>query len=355
LTAKLSRLTPGALLAACGIAALIAAVATAIGLLIDVEVGAGGTALRMFDVGELWTGLGDGERSTDAQVFYQFRLPRVLAALAVGGGLAAAGCAFQSVLRNPLAEPYTLGVSSGSALAAVIAIRFGLDQTVLGHSGVGLAALIGAGVTVYVVWRLGRVGSDLPPATLLLAGITIAMFCSAGSMFVQYTADFSQVYRIVRWMMGGLDGVLYGPLWRTSTAIVIGCVVLVAQSRDLNALSAGPEAAASVGVNPTRTMTIAFFTASLIVGASIALAGPIGFVGLMVPHAARALVGPDHRVLVPVSILGGGALLVLCDTVSRIAIAPAELPVGVVTALIGGPFFLYLLLRSKGRGRLWGG
>jgi iron complex transport system permease protein len=291
---------------------------------------------------------------TDRMVF-ALRLPRVLAGAVVGAGLAAAGCAFQAVLRNPLAEPYTLGVSSGSALAAVLAIRLGIHDTVLGHSGIGLAALAGAGATVYVVWRLGRVGANLPPATLLLGGITVAMFCSAATMVVQYTADLTEIYRMVRWMMGGLDATEHAPLARTAAAIGVGLVILLAMGRDMNALSAGPDAAASVGVDPRRATTLAFFTASLLVGAAIALAGPIGFVGLIVPHAARALTGPDHRVLLPVSMLAGAGMLVACDAIGREAIAGHELPVGVVTALLGGPFFLYLLLRDRGRSRLWGG
>jgi iron complex transport system permease protein len=174
-------------------------------------------------------------------------------------------------------------------------------------------------------------------------------------MLIQYTADFGEVYRFIRWMMGGLEGTLPGALSRTAAGVAVGCVVLLALARDLNALSAGPDAAASVGVDPVRTATIAFFTSSLIVGAAIALAGPIGFIGLLVPHAMRALVGPDHRILLPTSMTSGATMLVVCDGVAREVIAPDQLPVGVVTALLGGPFFLYLLLRRKGRAQLWGG
>ncbi len=311
-------------------------------------------------IGLLWGSGGaaaDGSAISAAardQMFYTFRLPRVLAAVCVGAGLSAAGCAYQAVLRNPLAEPFTLGISSGSALAAVIAIRFGLDQSFLGYTGIGIAALLGAACTVTIVWRLGRVGEHLPPATLLLAGVTIASFCGAATMLIQHTADFGQVYRSVRWMMGGLDGTLAGPLVRTSLGVGVGCAVLLSIARNLNALSAGPDAAASVGVNPVKTATIAFFTASLIVGATIALAGPIGFVGLLVPHAMRALVGPDHRVLLPTSMISGATTLVLCDSIASEALTDTQLPVGVVTALLGGPFFLYLLLRRSGRTQLWG-
>lgn len=309
--------------------------------------------LELLDLGSVWSGL-TGEPTQASTIFALSRLPRTLAALLIGAGLSAAGCAFQALLRNPLAEPYTLGISSGSALAAVLAIRFGLDG-VAGGSGVGLAALAGAAVTVYVVWRLGRVGRSLPAATLLLAGITIAMFCAAAIMVVQYTSDLYEINRIIRWMMGGLDWVRYDELLRSGALIGASLVALLWLARDFNALSAGADAAASVGIDANRSKTIAFAIGSVIVGAAIALAGPIGFVGLIVPHAMRGVVGPDHRILLPVSILAGGALLVVCDTIARIVIFPAQLPVGVVTALIGGPFFLYLLVREKSIGRLWGG
>lgn len=309
--------------------------------------------LQFASVGELWSWLTDA--NLESKIFWRLRLPRILGAALVGAGLAGAGCAFQATLRNPLAEPYTLGVSAGAALAAVIAIRFGLDHTLLGVSGVGFAALLGALATVYMVWRIAAVGDQLPPATLLLAGITVAMFCGASTMVVQYTADVSEVYRMVRWMMGGLDGVLWRPLYFAGPATIIGLLILMALGRDFNALAAGADAASSLGVNPKRVVTIAFATCALLVGSGIAIAGPIGFVGLIVPHLVRALVGADHRRLIPVSALAGGATLVLCDLLARTLLFPAELPVGVLTALFGGPFFLALLIREKSSGALWGG
>lgn len=310
--------------------------------------------LELLAPGEVWAGI-TGPDNFASRVVLQSRLPRVLAAMIIGAGLAGAGCAFQAVLRNPLAEPYTLGISSGASLAAVLAIRFGWGGTVVGISGTGLAALGGAAVTIYLVWRLARVGRSLPPATLLLAGITIAMFCSAATMMVQYTADFTDVSRIVHWMMGGLTWVEYGSLARAAVAIGLGLIVLLWLARDLNALAAGSEAAASVGVDPMRASTLTFVVASLIVGAGIAIAGPIGFVGLIVPHALRALIGPDHRALLPASMLVGGSFLAVCDTTARMVLGADEIPVGIVTALLGGPFFLYLLLREKRSGRIWGG
>jgi iron complex transport system permease protein len=339
----IARLTATRLVAAVLACAAVLALAMLAALLLDIDV-AHGSRLRLYALADL----GDAR-------FLDYRLPRVLGGALVGACLAGSGCAFQAVLRNPLAEPYALGVSSGASLAAFLAIQLGIDRSFLGQSGVGLAALVGAAVTVLIVYRLARVGEDLPPATLLLAGITIAMFCSAASMLVQYVAGFGETQRMVRWLMGGLDGLMFPALTRAVAPIATGLVLLLSLGRDLNALSAGGDAAASVGVEPARATGLAFATASLLVGGAIALAGPIGFVGLVVPHALRALVGPDHRVLLPSAMLAGAALVVACDAVARIALAPAELPVGVVTALFGGPFFLYLLLRERTRSRLWGG
>jgi iron complex transport system permease protein len=340
--ARARRLTLTRYVVVLGACAAIAAAVTVIAPLLTVTAGPHGRELSLLDLDTSWN------------VYIDGRLPRALTALAMGGALAAAGAAFQALLRNPLAEPFTLGVSSGSSLAAVIAIRFGLGGA-LGGYGVNLAALIGAVLTVYLVWQLGRVGSNLPPATLLLAGITLTMFCSAASMLVHYTADFVLSRQMVEWTMGGLTDVWgWDELIRAAPLIGVGVVVLVGVSRSLNALAGGVEAAASVGVSTGRVQTIVFGVASLLVGACIALAGPIGFVGLMVPHAVRAVIGPDHRVLIPASILIGGAFLLICDTIARLALQPqAQLPVGIVTALIGGPFFVALLIGQKRRGELW--
>lgn len=281
------------------------------------------------------------------------RLPRVLAALLVGGALAGAGCALQALLRNPLAEPFTLGISSGSSLAAVIGIRFGIEG-VLGDLGVGTAALGGAIATLLIVWRLAQIGRQLPAATLVLAGVTVSMWCSAASLLVQYTSDFSDVSHMLRWMMGSLDSMRMQAVEYALLPIAAGIGVLIAYGRELDALAAGPEAAASVGVAVARTQIVVFAVASLLVGAAIALAGPIGFVGLIVPHALRALLGPSHRLLLPASVLGGAVLLAACDALARMAIAPAELPTGAVTAVLGGPFFVGILVGQKRKAALWG-
>ncbi len=336
------------LFVAIGCASVIALLVTTLGTLIGSNLTAG-EAVALLDIKQVFWG--DRPDNTEAMIFFHSRLPRMLTAIVVGAGLAGAGCTYQAVLRNPLADPFTLGIASGASLAAVVAIRLGFSHSFLGAWAIGIAALSGAVATAYIVWRLGRVGRALPPATLLLGGIIIAAFCSAATMLVQYTADLVEINMIVRWMMGGLVGASYQEIAVYAGIIGASLLVLLFFSRDLNALSAGSDAAASVGVNVTRVVSCSFVTASLIVGATISVAGPIGFIGLMVPHAMRALVGADHRILLPISMIAGATMLVACDTIARLA----AFPVGIITALMGGPFFLYLLVRQKGSGLLWGG
>ncbi len=323
------------------------AIAAAIGViapLFGVTMARGGRAIE-------WLGPSAFDPSSPDHPILWIRIPRVLASFLVGGALAGAGCALQALLRNPLAEPFTLGISSGSSLAAVLAIRLGLEG---GGFGINFAALLGAVATLFVVWRLAAIGRQLPPATLVLAGVTVSMWCSAASVLIQYTSDFSDVSHMLRWMMGGLDSMRLSSVGYAAGPILFGIVVLIAFARELDALAAGPEAAASVGVAVARTQVIVFAVSSLLVGAAIALAGPIGFIGLIVPHALRAVIGPGHRALLPASVLGGGVLLVLCDTLARTAIAPAQLPTGAVTAVLGGPLFVSILIRQKRQAALWG-
>jgi iron complex transport system permease protein len=333
----------------CGVLAICAAACAAVALLapqLGVTMTRTGRSLELLGLDAFTAG------SLEHEIF-MVRLPRVLAALLVGAALAAAGCALQALLRNPLAEPFTLGISSGSSLAAVLAIRVGLDDA-LGGAGIGASALAGALGTLILVERLARVGRHLPPATIVLAGVTISMFCSSASVLIQYTSDFSDISHMLAWMIGALDSVRLSAVGYAAAPIAIGLLVLSCHARELNALAAGPEVAASLGVAVARTETVVFAVASLLVGVAIALAGPIGFVGLVVPHALRALLGPDHRLLVPASMFGGATLLVVCDTLARTLTAPAHLPTGAVTAVLGGPFFIYILIQRKRTAAMWG-
>ena len=340
------RLTGRRMVVALAACVLVTAVVALVALAIGVATDRGGRHLELLGTDALTPG-------TFANQILGIRLPRVLASLLVGGALAGAGCALQALLRNPLAEPFTLGISSGATLAAVLAIRFGIEGA-LGGAGVGAAALLGALGTLLIVWRLARIGRQLPPATLVLAGVTMSMFCSAASVLIQYTSDFTEVSRMLRWMMGGLDSMQLSSVGYATAPILGALAILVAHGRSLNALAAGPDVAASLGVAVGRTNVIVFALASLLVGAAIAVAGPIGFIGLIVPHALRALLGPDHRILIPASVFGGAVLLTVCDTLARTLTAPAPLPTGALTAVLGGPFFVFILVGQKRRAALWG-
>jgi iron complex transport system permease protein len=274
------------------------------------------------------------------------RLPRVLAAMLTGAALAGAGCALQALLRNPLAEPFTLGISSGASLGAVLAIRFGLER-VLGEGGVGFGALAGAVATLLAIWRLAQVGRQLPPVTLILAGVAISMFCGAATVLVQYTSDFADVEHMLGWMIGGLEAVPIRWVGLAAPPILGGLAVLVLYGKEMNALAAGSDAAASVGVAVARTQLVLFGVSSLLVGSAIAVVGPIGFIGLVVPHALRSLIGADHRALVVTSAFGGAIVLAICDTLARTIIPGNHLPTGAVTPVLGVPFFFAILLSNK--------
>lgn len=280
---------------------------------------------------------------TAASIFWQLRLPRILLALLGGAALATSGLGFQTLFRNPLAEPYTLGVSSGAALGAVIALRFEGGQF-LGLSLVGLASFAGAlGATALIVGLAMR-RQGIQTSTLLLAGVAVSLSCSAIILFLQYLADSTQTFRMVRWMMGGLSVVGYTEVLWLLPFVLGGSVALFVLRWELNLLLTGEELAASRGVDLARLRRYVLLATSLMIGALVAVAGPIGFVGLIVPHMLRRFVGHDHLYLVPACILGGGAFLTLCDAVGRTILSPAELPVGILTALLGGPFFLWLLV-----------
>lgn len=284
----------------------------------------------------------------DAQIFFIARLPRVLAAALVGAALASAGVVFQAMLRNPLATPFTLGVSAGSSLGAMLAITLGASLSIGPMSPVPLASLAGAGIAATIVyWLAHPSGRAMSTSILLLAGVTLNSFFSALIMFVQYLADFAQLFTALRWLMGDLDVGSFEPIVAAVPAIVLAFAVFALLPAALNVLSLGTDAAATRGVDVVRSQRLAFFSASLATSAAVSLAGPIGFVGIVVPHLVRLMVGVDHRIVLPASALFGAAFLVACDLAARTLLAPVEIPVGVVTALIGGPFFLWLLVRRS--------
>jgi iron complex transport system permease protein len=283
---------------------------------------------------------------TVAAIFWQIRLPRILLALLGGAALAVSGLGFQTLFRNALAEPYTLGISSGAALGAVLALRL-QGGSFLGLSIVALASFAGALSATALIVGLALRRQGIQTSTLLLAGVAVSLSCSAIILFLQYLADSTQTFRMVRWMMGGLSVVGYTEVLWLLPWVLGGSAVLFALRWELNLLLTGEELAASRGVDLARLRRLVLLATSLMIGALVAVAGPIGFVGLIVPHMLRRLVGHDHLFLVPACVLGGGAFLTLCDAVGRTVMAPAELPVGILTALLGGPFFLWLLVLRR--------
>ena len=286
--------------------------------------------------------------NVDAQIFFVARMPRVLAGALVGASLAAAGVVFQAILRNPLATPFTLGVSAGASLGATLAIVFGAAAATLGPlSPVPFASLAGAAIAAGIVYRLATMrGRAMSTTVLLLAGVTLNSFFSALIMFVQYLSDFAQVYRATRWLMGDLDVGSFTPIAAALPLMVIALGIFAVLPSSLNLLSVGADVATTRGVDVARAQRLAFVGASLATSAAVSLAGPIGFIGIIVPHLVRLMTGVDHRIVLPASALFGAAFLVACDVVGRTALAPIEVPVGVVTAMLGGPFFLWLLIRK---------
>lgn len=286
--------------------------------------------------------------NTDAQIFFVARLPRVLAGAMVGAALAAAGVVFQALLRNPLATPFTLGVSAGAALGAMLALTLNLPSGIAGFSAVPIASFAGSLGAVAIVYGLARARRQgLSTNVLLLAGVTLNSFFSALILFVQFLADYTQTFRTVRWLMGDLDVSSYAPLIAAVPPLALSFAAFAVLPRSMNLLSISDESAASRGVDVHRAQRLAFLSASLATGAAVSLGGPVGFIGIVVPHLVRLLVGADHRLVLPASAFGGAAFLVACDTLSRTMLAPLEVPVGVVTAIIGGPFFLWLLIRNR--------
>lgn len=283
--------------------------------------------------------------NVDAQIVLIARLPRAVAAALVGGTLATAGVVFQGLLQNPLATPYTLGISAGASLGAMVAITF---AAALPAVGVALASLTGSTGAVLLVYALARARQrGLSTTVLLLAGVTLNSLFSALILFVQYLGDFADVYRGLRWLMGDLDVTGYGPIAASLPLVVPALLAFAWLARPLNLISLGAEAASARGVNVHAVQRLAFFSASMATGAAVSVGGPIGFVGIIVPHLVRLLTGADHRLVLPASLFFGGAFLVVCDVIARVVMAPLELPVGIITAIIGGPFFLWMLLRSR--------
>ncbi|MFD6886710.1 FecCD family ABC transporter permease [Streptomyces sp. NPDC059957] len=281
-------------------------------------------------------------------IVWDVRMPRVLLGAVVGAGLAVAGTVLQALVRNPLADPFLLGASSGASAGAVLVIVFGAGF--LGFAGgtaVPLAAFAGSMGALVAVYAMARRGGTMTTGRLILAGVAVQYVLSAlTSLILVLAAHPDQIRSVLFWTLGGLGGARWGELALPAGALLLGTGLLIALARPLDLLLAGEEGARTLGLDTSRFRAAVFVLTSLVIGVLVAYSGAIGFVGLMVPHAARMVVGAGHRALLPVAALGGAVFLTLADLIARTAAAPEEIPVGVVTALVGGPFFLWMLRRS---------
>ncbi len=281
-------------------------------------------------------------------VIWQLRLPRVLLAALVGSALALAGVLYQALFKNPLADPYILGVSSGAGLGATIAFVAAGTSFASRSFGVPVGAFLGALLTIAFVVRLASRAGRADTVSLLLAGVAISYTLSAVTSFLMVVFRNS-MQSVVFWMMGGLTSASWQNVWVVSVMFTIGAVVPIFYARELDIMLLGDERAGQLGVNVERFKIIVLAAASLVVAAAVSVSGLIGFVGLMTPHMARLVLGPDHRLLLPASTLAGAIVMVLADLAARTVLAPVEIPVGIVTAVLGGPFFLWLLVRKERR------
>jgi iron complex transport system permease protein len=282
-------------------------------------------------------------------IFYQLRLPRTVLAFMAGAALSVSGMVFQAMFRNPLATPFTLGVSSGAALGAVLGMMTASEVSFAGVPTVSLFSFAGALFTMLLVYSIAKTRGGFSISSVLLAGVAINFSFSALILFVQYLSDFSRSFKIMRWLMGNLDVVGYSEVLQILPFWLAGVPLVFFLRYDLNTLLSGDELAQSRGVDVARKNVLAFFGVSLLTGAVVAVTGPIGFVGMMMPHIMRSMLGTDHVTLIPASILAGGIFLTVCDTLARSLVPPIELPVGILTALTGGPFFIGLLIANRKR------
>jgi iron complex transport system permease protein len=279
-------------------------------------------------------------------ILYSLRIPHMFLMLLVGAALSGSGAAYQGLFRNPLADPYLIGVASGAGLGAVIAMTIHWSYTTLGLIAIPLSAFLGAVLAVGVVSLIARVGHTIPTTNLILAGVVVSSFCTALSSLLMINAS-GDLRRSLVWLLGGSNQSGWAPVLAMLPYALIGMGFLLAMGHPLNVMQFGDEQASQLGIRVTRVRWLTIIAATLTTAAAVAFAGIIGFVGLIVPHIIRLVWGGDYRKLIPLSLLGGASLLLLTDAAARSAFAPQEIPVGIITALLGAPFFLWILRRSK--------
>jgi len=285
----------------------------------------------------------------DFSIYWNIRLPRTLLAFMVGAVLSLCGMAFQAVFRNPLTTPFTLGVSSGAAFGAVAFIVFGAEMAFLGFAKSYLSAFAGALLSMFLIYMFTRLKGGFSTLAMLLAGVAINFFFSSLILFFQYAADFTKVFHTYRWLMGSLDTFGFAKVLGIAPFFILGSISVILFSNELNLMLLGEDMAVSRGLDAGRFKLVIFGICSLMTGACVSLCGVIGFVGIISPHICRLIVGSNHKYLAKSALLFGGLFMVICDTLSRKIMAPSEIPVGIITALLGGPFFIWLLLSKKGK------
>jgi len=298
---------------------------------------------------ELWNVLTGHGTETFTSILWKIRLPRTVLITLTGAALGGSGATYQGLFRNPLADPFLIGVASGAGLGAVIAMSIKWPYSFWGLMAIPMSAFIAALLTVFIVYSLARVGNTIPTTNLILAGVAFSSFATSLTSFLMLRST-GEVRRALGWLLGGASQSGWTAILAIMPYLLIGIGILIFSGHALNLLQFGDDQAQQLGLNVTRTKRILLTAASLATAAAVAFSGIIGFIGLIVPHLIRLWFGPDYRRLLPLSILGGATALLICDIVSRVIIAPQEIPVGIITALVGAPFFLWVLRNAKNQG-----
>lgn len=298
---------------------------------------------------ELWDTLLGRGTEVSSSILWKIRLPRTILIALTGAALGGSGATYQGLFRNPLADPFLIGVASGAGLGAVIAMSIRWPYSFWGLMAIPMSAFIAALLTVFIVYTLARVGQTVPTTNLILAGVAFSSFATSLTSFLMIRST-SEVRRALGWLLGGASQGGWTAILAIMPYLVIGLGILMVSGHALNLLQFGDDQAQQLGLNVTRTKRILLTASSMATAAAVAFSGIIGFIGLIVPHLIRLWFGPDYRRLLPLSILGGAAALLLSDVIARVVIAPQEIPVGIVTSLAGAPFFLWVLRRSRNQG-----
>ncbi len=279
-------------------------------------------------------------------IINKIRFPRIILSALIGMALSSSGVIFQGIFKNPMADPYVLGISSGAAFGVTLAVVFGLEATILGIGATTIMAFIGAITTTFIVYNISRIGNRTPIVTLLLSGIAMSFLLSS-LISLLMTLNREHVEKIIFWTMGSVSAASWRHVIISAPVILLGSIFFTVFSRDLNLMLLGEDSAKNLGIEVEKLKKLLLVAASIVAGAAVSVSGIIGFVGLVIPHIVRLIVGPDHRVLIPITIISGSIFMIISDTLARTLIPPTEIPVGIITSLFGAPFFIYLLYKNR--------